>query len=187
MKCRICALVFVVLAAASAARAAPILYWFSGRASGTIGSTGFTNKGFRVSVTSEPLAVHLWSAGVYACPAGEPASIQIEGVGTADFLPAAGASVFYNQSGQVVGFWNYGYGDYLDIQTSLGMYDLKSAIGPVAGPNGSWIDSVPTSLGALTMNSTSVAQTAFQASIIPEPAFLTGMAVGMAARYRRRR
>lgn len=187
MKRQTWALALLVLSASPSAHAFPILFEFAGKASGSIGSVQFSNKPFRILLTSDTMRIGEFMAGVPATPGGEPAQIVIDGIVVASFWSSVDASVFYSQNSQIVGFWTYGAADILDIQSNLGGYDLKTPVGPIAGSHGSWIDSIPTSLGPLTMDHSTIKGTTFSAIAVPEPLCLAGLGAGMLALCRRRR
>lgn len=174
------------------ALAAPALYLFSGYMSGNIGNEFFIDVPFTITVNSDTTLIGPNFNGDPATPAGSPSTIQIDSLPLATFDSSVNASVFYNQSNQVVGFWRYNSLDMFDIGVNLGpAYDLKTSVGPVGG--GLYaidqFNNVLTDRGILNVTYGTVQQPTFQAiiSAVPEPSSLAVIGVGVALAARRRR
>ena len=199
---------------ANSAGAAPITYTETATATGTLGSTAFTNSQITVSFAGDTSGVTSLAPGILINPAGVT-TVAVAGLGTATLTGSVAAVDDQAFGGAGVGAEGSGPpptgqgGPPSTGQASgqggppliLGVnaaafttYDLTSAIGPVTGPSTIAAGSpYQTSNGAFVLNSagdaTFTATTA--ASAVPEPmsAALVGAGlIGLGlARHRARR
>ncbi len=169
-----------VLCAASTAWAAPVIYHFSGVASGTLGSNVLNQVRIDIRAPGDTTAIYSLGLGIWAIDqAAGSAQVSVTGFGTGVFTDHT--MVFDNQSafGGTVGFTavsvSLGFNDIIQIHdedigsTFFSSYDLTSTTGVyghVANPS-VWDWDVATSLGVLTVNS--MLDTTFEATVIPEP------------------
>ncbi len=140
---------------APAAFGAPITYVFSGPATGTLGSTPFTNAQVTVTGTADTAnIVHIDVATPCVNLAG--VTIAIAGVGT---TTATGPNFLFDfQAG--TGGWGFENGTCTALgQTWIGVnnaqaatYGLATSIGPTTGTQ-DFANSTPTAAGSLTFTS----------------------------------
>lgn len=134
------ALVFSLLLV-SAASAVPIIYTFTGTASGQLGNTSFLESEFELIGYSDTIAVFENQFGfpIYQGPLYLGASFNIAGVGSGNFdLPGA-ITVFNNYEGEFLAFRRFDSGSvpsFLDMSApgmGLDTWDHTFSIGPVTG------------------------------------------------------
>lgn len=118
--------------------AAPMTIVFTGNATGTVGSTAFTNQPFTMTFTSDTSSVTQGTTCCtrdYTTPAGTTASADF-GTG-GKFTLADTQAVFVNQSESTLGIWHYNSPDYLTIgHPTFATYTESSSVGPIQGtPN----------------------------------------------------
>jgi uncharacterized protein (TIGR03437 family) len=164
-----------------AAVASPITYTFSGTATGTAGTTSFTNAAFSVAVTANTGSVANNGSSFYQRVLPGVATIYVAGIGAGSFSTAInifadngfGGRVSFNTGSPLITVMDQA----LSSSVLLG-YDLATPIGPIgpqAGNNPSTSDwtSIPTSLGAVTL--TSLNNVTFLAKAgLPAPTVFTG-------------
>lgn len=181
--------VCLALGAAAAAQATPIVYTFTGLASGSYtpiggGLTSFSDRALTVSITTDTSNVDFtrFGASTPATNALVPGSISVAGVGSGSFN--AGLYVFNNQGNQTVGFGNTANSDLIDL-TRLGVglstYGLTTAFGPITGTPPNFVaqfQNVGVSFGTLSLSLLNNAT--FQAAAVPEPETWALMGLGMA-------
>ena len=178
-----------VLAAVSAG-ASTITYTFQGTASGTAGTTGFTDEAFTITFTNDTgnIVNPSCCSGDISSGSATPASVFIDTLGTGMLLDTQ--AVFVNPSPLElnIGIWHYNEPDWLDLVTSVAeTYDLKSSVGPVT-PSAAFSSvqmsghSLSSSLGNLAF--TSVSDVTFSADLqstaVPEPSTLALLCAGLA-------
>lgn len=172
------------------AQAAPVTYTFSGTAGGTVNGTPFTAAAFTIRVFADTVSIR----------PGPPNFFQVDDLfSTLDLAGFASATfirnerVFVNQSLSVLGFSHAessGARDLLDINGApFATYNLASSLGPIfdATPFAfEQLSNEPSSLGPITF--TQASNVTFTASVIPEPAslalLLLGLSVAAGARLR---
>jgi hypothetical protein len=163
---------WLVVLATNVACCSPIIFTFTGTATGTVGATAFTNATFTVSSLADTSQVTL-SASTYQVQANST-SLSITGFAPISFI----GSTYWGspQGSSDIIFSNVpvsGTNGLLGItKVELLTYDLKSAIGPLF----SGLDfesavfhnfqNIPTSQGALTLVA---ANDTFTATVVPEP------------------
>jgi hypothetical protein len=172
-------------------------------ASGTIGSTSFTNDPITISAVGNTSSVQPIDHGV----AGffidnSSASIAIDGLGT--FLFTTGTKFFVNNSSHLVGFSRSGVNgaDLIDGPTNsaFSSWSMLGSIGPVTGggvilqwnnvqcPSCGPLPPVVTSGGTLVLDNASPDVT-FSAHVVPEPGtflFLTTGLLGVGLSVKRK-
>ncbi|MBS0321577.1 MAG: hypothetical protein JSR18_13615 [Proteobacteria bacterium] len=172
----------IAIACAGTAGAAVITYTFSGTASGTLGSTPFTNAAFTASAQADSTAAVVTSPGTYCNNTG-PVTITIAGVGT---TTTTGANLlFSNQSGPVWGFENGTCAafnvDWLDVQDpNAATYNLDTAVGPSTGVP-TYAGSILTAAGTLTLTTAPATFTAVLGGPTPPVATTPVPALGAPA------
>ena len=152
-------------AGAAAALASPIVYTFSGKATGTLNGVAFTSAPITVDASGDTTGVTR-STGGYYCNNLTRAAFNIAGVGSGTVTDPLG--IFDNPSVNAVGIQRGCGGlDWMDIyHSAFGTYALATAIGPVTGtPLIQGI--VSTSAGMLAISSSQIST--FQASISASP------------------
>ncbi len=178
-------MIALFLAIAATALAGPITLTFSGVATGTFGTTRFTNQPFTVSSTGDTSAAFVTSGPDYNLPA-IGAVINIAGFSAATFTdatswidPQGSGDIIFNDATlntEILGF--------TELFAGLENYQFQTSIGPVSGGFAFIPDvfenfqNIPTSQGLLTIDSTSA--NVFTAAI-PEPASVWLFAAGLAA------
>jgi hypothetical protein len=179
--CRAFALV-IILAVIPRVDAEPILFTHSGVGSGSLNSVPFFSRSFTINAVGDTSA----RAGILAGWSIDHASaaIDIDGVGTLTFTVPT--RTFVNQSTPTVGF-SRGSVSGLDLfngpsAPSLATWDMLSSIGPLSG-NGFFIQwtstPVNTTGGVLVFANATNAPATFQATVIPEPASITLIAISL--------
>lgn len=131
-------------------------------ATGTIGSTSFTNDSITISAVADTSAIQSDSQGFFVN--NTSASVTIGGVGTFSFI--TGTRFFVNNTGQEVGFSRAGISgsDLIDgpINPAFSSWNMLTSIGPFTGGGGilQWeLSPVLTSGGTLVLvNSAPVAE-----------------------------
>lgn len=114
--------------------AAPETIVFKGIASGSVGTTVFTNQAFSFTFKTDTTAI---APGTFCCtdnlttPPGTPASFTIANTASGNLTGIQG--VFVNESEAQMGMWMYDTQDWLDILVGIGSYGLTSNFGPVSG------------------------------------------------------
>lgn len=170
----------------TAALAAPVMFTFSGFATGTFNATAFTNAAFTVTSSGDTSSVFVVSGSVYEVPALS-ASIDINGFATALFSD----STFWADP---QGSGDIEFGDatlntvllgFTQLFQGLETYQFQTSIGPISSgivfsPNiFENFQNIATSQGSLTITSTS--SNTFTAVVVPEPASGWFAAAGLAA------
>jgi hypothetical protein len=180
-------MIALFLAIAATALAGPITLTFSGVATGTLGTTSFSDQPFTVSSTGDTSAVFLTSGPDYNLPA-IGAVINIAGFSTATFTdattwldPQGSGDIIFNDvtlNTELLGF--------TELFEGLETYQFQTSIGPVSGGFAFIPDvfhnfqNIPTSQGLLTIATTS--DNVFTALVpTPEPASTWFAAVGLTA------
>jgi hypothetical protein len=168
-------------------------YTFTGTASGTIGSTSFSNAALTVMATGDISSVTFTSPSYFLYIPGGSSSFSIGGIGMGFFTDET--DVFDNTGSGIAGFGDQGAALCCDIiqmhdsligSSAFLTYNLQTAIGPL-GPQasdpstGDWIG-LNTSLGSFTV--TSLNNFTFQAAIgtaaTPEPGSAVLLGLGLA-------
>lgn len=190
------ALATVGTLSATRAEAQPIVFAFSGFATGDLAGAAFAGTPFTVTIPADvsTLGTFPGNPGTSGY-LGLTGTVALDGIGTATFTEPL--YVFLNPNGPTIGFGNDVNFDLIDIMDpALAGYDLMSSIGPIDAfgvyANAQFTD-VATSLGPLTF--ASVLDRRFEAvvpsAVVPEPGtsllVATGLAVVGAAGVRRRR
>jgi len=137
---------------APTAQAAPIVYTFSGTATGTLGGISFEGSSFAFNLTgdSDNVQEGVFAPGIYS---SLPLSASFVVNGTSGNLTNF-VYLFDNHNLSAVGFGelNTETPPLIDMGNALfGSYDLRGPIGPVGGTlNVNGVNSIGTSSGALT-------------------------------------
>jgi hypothetical protein len=160
---------------AAAAFGGPITLSFSGSATGTLGTTSFTNEPFAINSEGDTSAVFVTAGSIYNLPA-IGAVIDINGFAPAVFTdatawtdPQGAGDILFNDA-----TLNAGLVGFTKLFAGLENYQFQTSIGPVSGgfpftPNlFETFQNIPTSGGLLTITMTS--NNSFSADAIPEPA-----------------
>ncbi len=183
----------VVALAASAtitapAAAQPVEYTFSGRAAGFFNAQAFTNTQIQITLAGDLSDVFSSGPGLVRFETNA-AILNLDGFATdAIFNPTLAITSNQNQDVLVLG----------NVQTNLALaifndpafvdYDLSAPFGPVTQFNTlipNQFNTVGTSQGLLTV--TAIGAFTFTATIIPAPATVAPLALGLLATRRRRR
>lgn len=184
------ALCFPLITAASAV-AAPVLYTFSGVASGRADGSSFSQASFVVEVeadTNDVVAIDLSGIGsddIFFAVQSQQASFSIATVGSGLFT--ADTLILVNQTAGVIGFARGLITDPPSpVQDIFGLfddffdsYDLRSSAGPITVPS----PQVPSALGGINSTLGLILFTSmdgpatFQATVIPEPSSLALVAL----------
>jgi uncharacterized protein (TIGR03437 family) len=139
--------------------AAPMTITFAGTATGTVGSTSFTNQPFTITVSSDTTAVVQGTpccADDFTTPSGTPTAFNITTVGSGKMTD--NQSVFVHQSEATLGIWHNNEPDWFTIGNPVfENYTLSSSLGPISGTTFVFpaAQSMTTSMGALVLNSVS--------------------------------
>lgn len=189
-------LTFVACAALSgSAIAAPIVFVHTGKGSGTIDETPFSDADFTITAIGVTENREFDPPDVFWIDHNS-AWIEMSGLGLLNFVTAT--RTFVNQSSPIVGFSRAGdFGADLyngPTNDAFATWDMLSSIGPFNGTANllQWLSApVVTDAGVLVFTSGSSDAT-FQATVVPEPASAFPMMIGIFAlglRYcaRRRR
>ncbi len=179
--CRALALV-ITLAIIPRVDAEPILLTHSGVGSGSLNSVPFDSRNFTINAVGDTSARGGFLAGWFIDHSS--AEIAIDGVGSVMFTVPT--RTFVNQSTPIVGF-SRGSVSGLDLYNgptspSFATWDMLSSIGPLSGTGSliQWTTSpVNTTGGVLVFNSGQSNPATFRATIIPEPASMTLIAIGL--------
>ena len=172
---------FIFVLTVVTAQATQINYSFAGTGSGSIDSTSFSDKLFKVSINADTDDVmvqpSLGANGILNLTG----TIEIDSIGLVIFSDPL--FVFGGNPFNEIGFGNDMQGNLIAISVSgVDTYDLKSDFGPVTGTNYNLnqFQNVTTNLGALTYTAMSpatfVATLSSPVTSVPEPAtmFLVG-------------
>jgi uncharacterized protein (TIGR03437 family) len=139
--------------------AAPLTITFAGTASGTVGSSSFTNQPFTITVSSDTTAViqgTVCCSSDFTTPPGSNTTFNITTVGSGTMTD--NQAVFVHQSEATLGLWHYNAPDWLTIgHPNFETYSLGSNIGPISGTAFSFPAAEPmnTSMGPLVLTSVS--------------------------------
>jgi hypothetical protein len=174
------AAVAVLFCGAKRASADGITYTESSIASGSIGSTDFTNVAVTITFVGDTLNV-TGSSGLFLNSLGT-AAVTIGGIGTFAFTDSL--YVFDSQPNSAVGISDSTVVDVLDTlkNSAFGTYDLTTAIGPVTGTSGFNPGfAYGTAHGSLIFNTMDANSTftATTSTAVPEPSSL--LLLGVAA------
>ncbi len=175
------------------AKAAPIIFTYTGTGSGTIGGASFSNAEFVLTATGDT-ANRLYddTSHAFLIP-HDSASILIGGVGMFDITTST--KTFVNTFSDIVGF-SMGGIDGLDLYNSpvnavFGSWDMLASLGPVVEATFRMFQwgssrSLSTDAGLLNFDGDSNVAGSFEATVIPEPTTLALLGVGvLALRHRR--
>jgi hypothetical protein len=170
-----------ILAAPIALSAESITYTDSFTASGSIGADTFSNALVTISGTGNTSGIVNEGGGIFALTL--PVTFSIAGVESGSFTDDI--QVFANQSSGLAGFGD-NTNDFALIYTNnsaLASFNLSTGIGPVTGA--SLFNSVEDTLGEAVYGTndgdfalTSVSNSTFQASPVPEPSSLALLGTG---------
>jgi hypothetical protein len=160
--------VIISLCGSVAAQATPIIYTFSGIASGALGAHSFNNASFTITATADTSQITSLGAGIPDVP-DTSAAISISGIGSGTF--SISTINVDNQSIPAVGFSD----PVQDLailfveDPAFATYDLSTPIGPISGAVGAYNSGAQfaTTAGAFSFSSVSTAT--FQATPVPEP------------------
>jgi hypothetical protein len=170
-----------ILAAPLALSAESITYTDSFTASGNIGADTFSNALVTISGTGNTSGIINEGGGIFALSL--PVTFSIAGVESGSFTDDI--QVFANQSSGIAGFGDNtsGFALLFTNNPALASYNLSTGIGPVTGP--SIFNSFEGSLGEAVYGTndgnfslTSVSDSTFQASPVPEPSSLALLGTG---------
>jgi hypothetical protein len=196
----------VLFGLVAAVQATPIIYVETGTASGTIGSTNFTNALVTVTMSGDTANVVsvFTGMGCSVCFANPTTTtVTIAGVGTATITDPTEASVIGTPVSIDTGFPVLPYvvlgtidsPPDLESLTGIGFqgdnallnYDLISSIGPITGTPGGGFGApccvINTDLGVLdfSTNGSPTTTGTFQATVLPEPSSLLFLGSGLMA------
>jgi hypothetical protein len=170
-----------ILAAPIALSAESITYTDSFTASGSIGADTFNNALVTISGTGNTSGIVNEGGGIFALTL--PVTFSIAGVESGSFTDDI--QLFANQSSGLAGFGD-NTNDFALIYTNnsaLASFNLSTGIGPVTGA--SLFNSVEDTLGEAVYGTndgdfalTSVSNSTFQASPVPEPSSLALLGTG---------
>jgi hypothetical protein len=169
-----------LVSAPARSRAGTITYMETVDASGSLGSSTFSNALVTLTFVGDTANITNPSAGIFRNSPGT-ATVMVNGM-TAALSAAQGLDVFVNQTDGTAGIETSA--TILTVQNSaLNNYDLTGSIGPVTGTaGGSTNTPFGTSAGDLVITSFT-SQATFQAIVsasVPEPAGLLLMGLGIA-------
>lgn len=187
----------VLLSLGITAQANPITCTFTGRGSGRLGGTSFSDSNFTITAITDTVnrQVYGGNPGIIYTIENTSAYITIQNLGTYQFLIA---TRLFNHTGHgAVGFSRGGYygGDlfYMRDIPALSSWNMLTSIGPLNGETGSltqWGPSgVSTSGGILEFSDNAHLPSSFTAEVVPEPSsiiVLAGASVGLLGIKRRR-
>ena len=191
----------LTVAVAACASAAPILFIFSGTATGNLGGVPFTSAAFTVTSTADTSNVFVAAGSppfqTFAVLASS-ATIDITGVGTLTFTdqtywsdPNGAGDIIFGDATRNAGDYslNRGILGFSALFVGLESYDLTHPFGPVSSPFDfetsafNNFQNVPTNFGNLSLVSSNDVFTA----TVPEPgSLLLLMAAAAALRFRKR-
>lgn len=170
----------MLVAGANVAWAVPIQYVYTGTASGSVDGTPFAEAAFTVLADADTDHVTTWFAGTLQNTHAS-ATLTLAGFGAGSFTRASQTWIAENCC--------MGLGENFSINwlnlpssalTGVG-WNMKTAIGPVLDPaastQGQFVN-VGTSFGRVTFDA--VSDVTFQAVLVPEPASVVLMLVGLA-------
>lgn len=139
--------------------AAPLTIVFTGNATGTIGTTAFTNQPFTITFNSDTASVvHGTTCCVsdYTTPSGTTATFSMGTAGSGSFTDDQ--AVFVNQSEQTLGIWHFNSPDYLTVgNPTFATYTESSTLGATSGTTNVFptARSMKTSAGDMALTSVS--------------------------------
>lgn len=160
------------------AEAVPITYTEQVTATGSLGSSIFTNALVTITFTGDTNNVYTPVFGALAKSAGTTV-VAVAGLGTATFTDSM--AVFDTPSNNGAGIADFtASSDVLDIMnTAFATYDLRTSIGPLLGNTTIFpTNAFNTTQGAFDLSSVS-ASGVFSASIVPEPNSLAFICLGI--------
>jgi hypothetical protein len=176
-------------AAVNLAVCSPIVYSFTGSASGTLGTTAFSNASFTVTSAGDTSLVTLAPGSIYQVQVSS-SMITIAGLPSATFLgptywgdPQGSGDIIFGNSPITIGTGLLGI---TRLMVGLETYNLESSFGPVFSP----VDfessifmnfqNIATSQGGLTLVASNETFTATAAATpTPEPLSLLLLGVGL--------
>lgn len=173
------ATVALAASAATPAFAQPITFTFAGTATGSYGGNPFSNAAFNVVIGAEIANLETVSSSSVRY-AGLGGTVAVAGVGTFSFLEP----LYVFRNSDVLGFGNAVNFDLIDVRNAaFPGYNMTTAIGPAFGPspyNNSQFTDVAVTGGALTFSTvTNYSVQATVTQVVPEPASVVLMGVGM--------
>jgi hypothetical protein len=170
--------IFVALACAGVAEAAPITYFYSGSGTGSLGGAGFTNAEFVITAQAETSNITPWvNAGFGPQNTHLSATININGLGVHTInTPSHSWTV---PDGSVGGLGENLYVNWVTLSGSfLPGYGLDTAYGPVTDTT-PWdvgqFNTVNTTGGVLSF--TSISTVTFEAKLVPEQSAMLSAAI----------
>jgi len=146
-------------------QAAPVTYTINANGTGSLGGTAFSDSDFVITAYADTEDVVPFGQGFTV--ANFNINISVVGIGNGDLANANTSSS--NRFTNLAGFGDIDQ-DLAILAVSnpiFGSYDLKSSIGPIAGPPVKSFGSYPTTAGLFVMNS--VTSASFTAVVVPEP------------------
>jgi len=182
---RVSFMILLFATACGAAQAAPLRYTIDGTASLSLAGATYDDAEFTIVMIGDP-------AGLVGTELPlSSATFDITGVASTTFLNPTRLGLFSDGNRNIIYFSRnepFDLGDMFDFSLA-GPVDLGQPFGPVNGEGVFGLNqfvNVATSLGALTVFSSSDVQ--FQATVVPLPlpALLLGSALALTARYGRR-